>query len=789
MFYLDSVVRPRSRQVRESSPVAPGSFRSFIQPRLARTAFLVLLTLAGASAAVRPAVAQEDPFGTGEPAAKPSTTGAGGAAKPDDGPIERDPVVLSVRSTNPTTAEQLARAIRIMLDLGRPDEAKRYMTRLKAAAPDDPTWAALHARYGSSQFLRWTSDPNLQPEGAALGRAAMEAARRQAEDPQRLRSLVTRLTSPDQATRRGARLALRDAGTAAVGPLVTVLADDARGDEHAAAQAMLVELGQSTVEPLLGVLESNQLSLNVRVMGVLGALRARRAVPYLVRPSLAADTDDVTRQAATQAIREIVGATPTEYDAMQFLYRRALASLKGELPVRPDADDMAERWHWDAANKAPVRREYASSDLAVVEAARLARELYLLKSDSPEYRRLYVGTMLEAAKIDSGVDETLTAATSPAFDTAAKLGVDVIEDVLADTLKRDRPLAAAAAADVLGQIGTVDLVASSDGRPRALAAALAYPDRRVRFAATAAVVKLDPKQPFAGASYLAESIGFFAGTVGSRRVLIAHPDSRHGQSMVGQLAELGIASDSVRTGRAAMLAAVKQPDYEFVLISDSIQSPPVSELVQALRQESRTGRLPVGIVASSDDLERGRRIADRETLTEAFPQPYDVDAMAFVVGRMEKRLGRNAVSREQRLIQAALALEWAGRMLEAESIYGFYELSRQQPAFESALQTPELGTRAAQALGYIGTPRAQAALVELASQQARPVLDRQAAVRAFAVAIQRRTLLLTRDEISRQYVRYNQSESLDRETQQVLGTVLDVIEAPTRSIGPAETSQ
>jgi hypothetical protein len=114
-------------------------------------------------------------------------------------------------------------------------------------------------------------------------------------------------------------------------------------------------------------------------------------------------------------------------------------------------------------------------------------------------------------------------------------------------------------------------------------------------------------------------------------------------------------------------------------------------------------------------------------------------------------------------------------------IYGFYDFHRQISAYESALATPELAAQAAILMGRLGSPDAQRALVTLASQHARALADRQAAAEAFAKAVRRRGLLLTRDEILLQYDRYNRSEFLDAGTQQVLGQILDAIEAPNQT--------
>jgi hypothetical protein len=81
-------------------------------------------------------------------------------------------------------------------------------------------------------------------------------------------------------------------------------------------------------------------------------------------------------------------------------------------------------------------------------------------------------------------------------------------------------------------------------------------------------------------------------------------------------------------------------------------------------------------------------------------------------------------------------------------------------------------------LGLLATPQSQRLLVEVVNQNGRSIADRQAAAAAFDVAVKRRGVLLTKTEILRQYDLYNRSANADAATQQVLGAVLDTIEAP-----------
>jgi len=76
----------------------------------------------------------------------------------------------------------------------------------------------------------------------------------------------------------------------------------------------------------------------------------------------------------------------------------------------------------------------------------------------------------------------------------------------------------------------------------------------------------------------------------------------------------------------------------------------------------------------------------------------------------------------------------------------------------------------------------------LVSQNTRPIAERQVAADAFRNAVQRSGILLTTSEILQQYQRYNSSANLAKETQQVLGHVLDTIEAPSAAVAPQSSA-
>jgi hypothetical protein len=89
---------------------------------------------------------------------------------------------------------------------------------------------------------------------------------------------------------------------------------------------------------------------------------------------------------------------------------------------------------------------------------------------------------------------------------------------------------------------------------------------------------------------------------------------------------------------------------------------------------------------------------------------------------------------------------------------------------------PELAAPSVAVLGALGTPESQTVLVDFASMTSLPIETRQAAADALAASVKRFGVQLKREQIVRQYDRYNASETADKPTQEVMGRILDVIE-------------
>ena len=131
-------------------------------------------------------------------------------------------------------------------------------------------------------------------------------------------------------------------------------------------------------------------------------------------------------------------------------------------------------------------------------------------------------------------------------------------------------------------------------------------------------------------------------------------------------------------------------------------------------------------------------------------------------------------SLDERLQQATDTLQWIAQLQATGHPYD--EFLRESDVASRTLFVPELLQPSLDVLSVLGTAGSQRTLVDLASNASMPVETRQQAGEAFANSVQQFGKLLTPSEMSLQFDRYNASETETRDTQQVLGQLLDILE-------------
>ena len=244
----------------------------------------------------------------------------------------------------------------------------------------------------------------LQPEAKQLANAAMAALGARLQDPKRIAGLIQQLQDPSEDKRLRAMVGLQEAGSAAVGPLLSVLADPARAAEHANVRAVLAEMGRTARGPLVAVVEGADPKLAVEAIRVLGAMKDSSAAYCLLKPCYWANSPAAVRATAELELQRLTGNVPTRAKAVRLLTDAARAYFDRRQPVEGVVDGKVELWRWDEHQRRCVARSVTPEEAARTLAARWASDAYAIAPDDPQVRLLYLATMLEAAAYRKGLD-------------------------------------------------------------------------------------------------------------------------------------------------------------------------------------------------------------------------------------------------------------------------------------------------------------------------------------------------------------------------------------------------
>lgn len=223
------------------------------------------------------------------------------------------------------------------------------------------------------------------------------------------------------------------------------------------------------------------------------------------------------------------------------------------------------------------------------------------------------------------------------------------------------------------------------------------------------------------------------------------------------------------------ILATTMPDCELILIDMSIAHEASGKIVASLRRDVRTALIPIGITATTTSFDRAQWLAMQYPRVRAFIDAPTEEAAQILVTELAAVGADVLVPGEMRLAQAQQALAWlASRGETSDQIETLRHL---EPALNEAFFVSPSKDAVIALLPTEGTPSSQRLLVDLVSNAMLPTERRKAAADAFGRSVKRFGTMLTTGQIVMQYDRYNASQGQDRETQQLLGSILDHIEA------------
>ncbi len=684
----------------------------------------------------------------------------------------------------PSTPDELLSATELMVRLGRPQLARRYLEQFVEADPDDDTLLELSDKYGPGLFIKLSNVQSLRPVSTRLLERVTQAFRETGASPERIDGLIERLGNPPR-DRELAIRSLKSLGPLAVPRFIVRLSDPQFAEEHDRLIDALSRLGKPAVPPLLAALATPSVKLRSDVAQVLGWIDSPDIVPYLWYPAFSPQEPPEVQVSARHALRRIQerqGASEgnvTLFGVTNVMQKTALKHYRYEFQWPLEEDGTVDFWVWDEAEGNVVRTNPTAQLASLMVGRRFAQQALALAPDRRDLQALYLGLTIAEARHSAGWDVRLPAGPGTAHDLALTSGSEVVAQTLELALESGNPAAAFGALQVLGQIGTGQRTLLSGAMPSPVLAALDFPDKRVQFAAAQCVLQLNPVERFAGSDRIVPVLARALNGSTMPTAVVVDASTRRGNQVAALIGELGFMTATANTGREGFRLAAERGDVELVVLEINTIRWPLSVTVANLRADARTARVP--IVVYGPDTMRSRVAS---LIRRHQPMVYAIEATASEEfgTQLRPHLARwrqGELSEEQRAEQMAAAAYWLADI--ASSRNDVFDLTAAGDALIEASNDPLLTDNVLLALSEIPTNAVQKTLLQLAiSASTEPAIS-VAAARHLAHHIQAFGLLLTREELAR--LKSSWRDSSNPELASALATVLGSLKPNAKQVG------
>ncbi len=653
----------------------------------------------------------------------------------------------------PKTVPELFEAVVLMTDLGRPNLARVYLDKMMELQPDDQTLLNLRLKFGPAEFLKLANVKELQPISRDLLETVDRLMAARASDPARIAALVQQLQgSPEQ--RAEAEQELINAGQPVVAPLLDILRKGVAQPLQNDILNVLMELGPRAEPPLVAALDIPNDDLRAAIISVLGFVGNRETINHLWFYDNSPNVPEGVRTAAHAAIARIakmdtdrLGQSPMN-SVVRELHRLAQIHYKQKYDWNTDGDGNVSLWVWKREEESIVQLKMPPRVASNIMGSKFARQALSLSPENREIQVLFLSMALAAEGMLAGWDSPLPTGPGTAYDLALVAGEDVVADVLTEALKTGQIPNAVAALRVLGQIGTLRLVRSTDAERSPVLAALNFPDNRVQFAAATTIMQLDPQDKFPGVDRVTSILARALTGRGKPVALVVDPNSARASILAGQLNELGYAPEVKAAGRDGFSFAADNADVEIAFIHPATIRWGLSETLANFRADSRTASIPIVMQGSTDFAGRVRRHVENNALVSYVVNTGTTDGLQSQLTPFLNSLASPPLNEQQRANQAEVASYWLAHIAEGQRTK-IYDLQLASEALLLGAENLNLVENCLMALSSIASRDSQEKMAELLLDEALETKLRALAAVQLAYHIQRHGLVLSNEDLDR----------------------------------------
>jgi len=672
---------------------------------------------------------------------------------------------------------RLMESVGTLVQMQRPVLVRRLLQDFKQQELEPEDFALISQKIRPEVLMRLTNDPDYAPDGAETVRRIVDGAKSHFESKTLMEdSLKTLLTSTVDSEKEEAIQSLLRGGHVAIEILLGRLIAAGNKREVDEISSLLYRMGEDA-RPAVTELLLLRNESSVRAAAILTRMGkkvdAKLMFPLMYDPNLS----DTQRGIIAGYVQHLIGKIPTPQEGSLQLYAEAMNYFRGRVPFRTDVDGNVRTWVFREGALIPSYVVISESDASRYHAEKYARIAAFLGQNNTATRTLWLATYFDLKGHEGGLDISIHENKPLVEGITRSYSLAEIEGVLRFSMSHNHPIAARVAVEFLGSIGTAEALLYKSGS--AMIKAVGYSDRRVRFAALEAIMKWNPDRPYPGSSVVSESLVYFTRSGGIKRAIVAAPKIAESQEVASYLLPLGYVPATTTTGMEAMRMAINSADTELMMIDTRTPSRGLQFLLQDMYLDNRTHDVPIAVYAVTGEETRGSRAVIGAVHARAYYRPHDEDTVKLIVEHLLKETGVEHVPKEIRLESARKAILWVTRLFGQTRIYRFENI---EDAVMQVIWTPELVMDAMDLASQIRSMQAQLILTTIASDALNPLDHRQKAVDAFDTSVEKHGVLLRGRQILDLYDSYNASAAEPKESQQLRGRLLDIIETFAESL-------
>jgi CheY-like chemotaxis protein len=652
----------------------------------------------------------------------------------------------------PATYQQAFDAAVLMVDIARPQLARRYLEQVlvKYNATDDDL-LKLRDQHGPAVFLKLANFKELKPFSTQLLDRVNAAFRKRGADPARVDSLIADIYGTPE-RRAVATLTLRAAGASVVPRLLQQFDAAAVGPKRDQLMYAMSKLGDQIAPPLIAALDSSSSAQRNAAIQALGWVGTRKDIPNLWFAAFNPGEELGVRKSARASIAKILDVRSTRVETIRpagvavELKRIARSYFHGTHRWTVGEDGDVSLWVWDEKKRRVDLASLAPKLASIHAGSRFARQAMVMAPDDREAQSLYLGLWMSSESLRTGWDKPLPSGPGSAYNMALLSGPNMVSETLADALRHRNTAAVMGLLQVMGEIGSKEELLSKACDSSPLLAALSYPDPRVQFLAASMILQVDPDGKFRGASQVVRILTRALNSSQTSAALVVDANVQRGISMSSMLGEMGYTALTERTGKKGFQAATLRADVDLIVLEVNTLRWGLSQTIANLRTDTRTSHIPIVIYGSEQMRPRVTSLMSRYSLITYMLEATQTDRVRRQIEPFLKSATGPRLTAQQRATQVGAAVFWFGRIADGRRTEIYDIRPAESSLFQVAIAEADLAEDAIIALAAISTKKAQSDLKDITINKNLDLTRRQAAATALRGHLKRFGDMLIRSE-------------------------------------------